>query len=354
MNIWVTLGINFLAFILFWIVVFLIPHKIKVTGIPQGFVEKQCAINDVTLNYVEGPKNGPPFLLIPGQMESWQGYKAVMPELAKKYHVFSIDLRGHGQSSRAPGHYSYNICGNDLKQFIAKVIGEPVILSGLSSGGVLAVWLAAYAPDLVREVISEDPPMFSSIYPRIIEERYMRRMFQVAIDTLGAPAGPDLEAYLAHSGAPKEGQEELLMIPPAVLKILMALYKVNQWLKPRQPYDVPFLPFEMRVGVKFFMEYDVNFSKATIDGRLSRNFDPVDALKKVKCPMLLMQAHWSRHPYWGLLGAMDAADVQKIRSLVKDVRYAFIDSGHGIHVGEPDWYLQQVEAFLKEVESTNH
>ncbi len=144
------------------------------------------------------------------------------------------------------------------------------------------------------------------------------------------------------------------MIPPAVLKILMALYKVNQWLKPASLTTSPSCRSKCAWGLNFFMEYDVDFSKATIDGRLSRNFDPVDALKKVKCPMLLMQAHWSRHPYWGLLGAMDAADVQKIRSLVKDVRYAFIDSGHGIHVGEPDWYLQQVEAFLKEVESTNH
>ena len=84
MNVWTTLGVNLIIFILFWLVVFIIPHKIKVAGIPHGFNEKQCAINDVTLNYVEGPKNGPPFLLIPGQMESWQGYKAVMPELSKK------------------------------------------------------------------------------------------------------------------------------------------------------------------------------------------------------------------------------------------------------------------------------
>ncbi len=348
MNIWTSLGINLIIFILFWLVVFFLPHKISVAGIPKGFSEKQCVVNNITLNYVEGPKNGPPFLLIPGQMESWQGYKAVMPELTKKYHIFSVDLRGHGRSTRTPGHYSYNTCGDDLKQFIAQMIGGPAIVSGLSSGGVLAVWLAAYAPEWVRAVISEDPPMFSSIYPRIIEERYMRRMFQVAIDNLGSPGGPNLEAYLANSGAPKEGQEELLMVPPAVLKILMALYAVNRRLKPSQPYDVPFLPFEMRVGVKFFMEYDVDFSKATIDERLSRDFDPVDALKKVQCPMLLMQAHWSRHAYWGLLGAMDSQDVEKIKSLVGNLRYAFIDSSHGIHIGEPKWYLQQVETFLQQ------
>jgi pimeloyl-ACP methyl ester carboxylesterase len=193
--------------------------------------------------------------------------------------------------------------------------------------------------------------MFSSIYPRITEEKFMAHMFQVAIDTLGDPAGGDLEAYLGKMGTIKDGQDELLMIPKSVLKFLMALYRINRWLKPKQPYDLPFLPFEMRVGVKFFIEYDVAFSRATLDGRLSEGFDPEDALKKVSCPMLLLQAAWSRHKTWGLLGAMDAADVQKIKSLVKDLRYVHIDSSHGIHIGEPHWYLQQVDAFINKIDA---
>jgi pimeloyl-ACP methyl ester carboxylesterase len=119
-------------------------------------------------------------------------------------------------------------------------------------------------------------------------------------------------------------------------------------LKPNHPYDAPFLSFELRVGAKFFSEYDVDFSRATIDGKLSEGFDPEDALRKVKVPMLLLQAKWSREKNWGLLGAMDDQDVQKIRSLVKDLQYAHIDSGHGIHIGEPDWYLEQIKGFLRD------
>jgi hypothetical protein len=36
--------------------------------------------------------------------------------------------------------------GNDLVKFIAFVVARPVIVSRLSSGGVLAAWLSAYAP----------------------------------------------------------------------------------------------------------------------------------------------------------------------------------------------------------------
>jgi pimeloyl-ACP methyl ester carboxylesterase len=47
------------------------------------------------------------------------------------------------------------------------VIGEPVYVTGNSSGKLLAVWLAANRPDLVKAVVLEDPPLFSSDYPEI-------------------------------------------------------------------------------------------------------------------------------------------------------------------------------------------
>jgi pimeloyl-ACP methyl ester carboxylesterase len=325
------------------------PPKVSVSGIPSRSPEKHFNTGEVILNYVEGPDNGTPLLLIPGQMESWQGYQLVMPELAKKFHVFSVDLRGHGKSSRTPGHYSYNICGNDLKIFLEKAIQEPAVVSGLSSGGVLSVWLAANAPDHVVAIISEDPPMFSSMWPRIKEEKYMAYMFQNAVDTLGSPQGRDLEVYLSRMGVPQAGKDELLYIPAPVAKGFVTLYAVTKKLKPNRPYDLPLLSYEMRAGIKFFMEYDVDFSQATIDGRLSEGFDPEEALRKVKCPMLLLQASWSRDKTWGLLGAMDEPDVKKIQSLVKDIRYAHIDYGHGIHIGEPGWYLEQVSSFVKVV-----
>ncbi len=63
--------------------------------------------------------------------------------------------------------------------------------------------------------------------------------------------------------------------------------------------------------------------------------------------MLLLQASWSRHKTWGLLGAMDDKDVQKIKSLVKDLRYVSIRSTHAIHLGEAKLYLDQVNNFVE-------
>ncbi|HLO30742.1 MAG TPA: alpha/beta hydrolase, partial [Anaerolineales bacterium] len=255
--------------------------KIKVAGTPEGFRELSFMTNGVTLNYVVGPDHGLPLLLIPGQMESWQGYKCVLPELSKRFHIFVPDLRGHGKSTWTPGQYSYNICGNDLKCFIQEVIRQPALVAGLSSGGVLAIWLAANAPEYVLAIISEDPPIFSSIWPRIQDEKLMTRNFKLAVDILGKPGKRDVEQYLSEVGIPIAGKSELLHIPRFILKTIFFLDRFNRAVRPNSPYDTPLLPYNMRAGNKFLSEYDTDFSRATIDGDLSKGFDPEETLKRV-------------------------------------------------------------------------
>src|SRR5215471_17244323 len=86
-----------------------------------------------------------------------------MELLQKHFQSFAVDLRGQGRSTRTPGRYTLDNMGNDLVRFIALAVKRPVIVSGLSSGGLLAAWLAAYGiPGSIRAALCEDPPFFSS------------------------------------------------------------------------------------------------------------------------------------------------------------------------------------------------
>lgn len=327
--------------------------KIKVAGIPEGFKEFRFTTHGVTLNYVVGPDNGLPLLLIPGQMESWQGYKCVIPELSRRFHIFVPDLRGHGKSTWTPGHYSYNICGNDLKSFIREVIQQPTLVAGLSSGAVLSIWLAANAPGDVLAIISEDPPIFSSIWPRIQSEKFMANNFKLALDVLGKPGERDIEGYFSKVGIPADGKSELLLIPPFIIKILFFIIRLNRAIRPNSPYDPPFLPFNMRASLKFLSEYDTDFSRATLEGDLSKDFNPEETLKRVKCPMLLMRAHASRHETWGLLGAIDDSDLERIVSLVPDLHYVQIPGRHEIHMVHPQQYIAELLKFVADLQEKN-
>jgi pimeloyl-ACP methyl ester carboxylesterase len=134
------------------------------TYIPHAFAEQTIDTGEAVINYaMAGSPDKPTLLLIPGQTESWWGYEQAMGMLREHFQVFAVDLRGQGRSSRTPGRYTVDNFGGDLVRFIALVIKRPVLVSGLSSGGVIAAWLSAYAmPGTLRGVHYEDPPLFSS------------------------------------------------------------------------------------------------------------------------------------------------------------------------------------------------
>src|SRR5580698_813016 len=128
------------------------PHNPDETYVAHDAEELAIDLGEVTINYATvGKESLPPLLLIPGQTESWWGYEAAMPLLAEHFQVHAVDLRGQGRSTWTPGRYTLDNIGNDLVRFMDLVIGRPAVVSGLSSGGVLAAWLSAYAmPGQVR------------------------------------------------------------------------------------------------------------------------------------------------------------------------------------------------------------
>lgn len=136
------------------------PDNPAATYVSHLFAEKTIDTGDAVINYaVAGAPDKPALLLIPGQTESWWGYEDAMGLLQDHFQAFAVDLRGQGRLSRTPGRYTLDNFGNDMVRFIALVIKRPLIVSGLSSGGMIAAWLSAYAmPGTIRGAVYEDPP----------------------------------------------------------------------------------------------------------------------------------------------------------------------------------------------------
>ena len=131
--------------------------------IKVGFVEKKAELNDGSIiNYAEGPNNGKALLLIHGQTGAWKDYGTVLPELSKNWHIFAVDCYGHGFSSHDDSKYFLEKNGNDLIWFINNIIRKETVVSGHSSGGLLAAYIAAYGKNLIVGAVLEDPPIFST------------------------------------------------------------------------------------------------------------------------------------------------------------------------------------------------
>ena len=106
-------------------------------------------------------------LLVHGLSGYRQTYVSVVDHLiqrspvAGRCEVFSIDLRGHGESTHADlERYSAHNYADDVEAFITSVIGRSPVIAGHSLGGVVAALVAQRRPHLTAGVFLEDPPLF--------------------------------------------------------------------------------------------------------------------------------------------------------------------------------------------------
>lgn len=118
---------------------------------------------ELVLSYAEGPTNGPPLLLLHGLLGRWQGVEPVMQALGDHWHVHAVDLRGHGESGRAPQSNGYLLRDyvRDISAFVRQEIPEDrhVALFGFSLGALVALGTAAALPNRVGGLLLVEPPL---------------------------------------------------------------------------------------------------------------------------------------------------------------------------------------------------
>lgn len=57
-----------------------------------------------------------------------------------------------------------------MAAFLERIAGARAVVSGNSSGGLVALWLAANRPELISRIVLEDAPVFSAEMPRCREK----------------------------------------------------------------------------------------------------------------------------------------------------------------------------------------
>lgn len=117
---------------------------------------------ELELSYAEGPANGDPLLLLHGASGRWQAYEQVLLAFVDHWHVFACDMRGHGESGRAPtaGAYLVRDYVRDIEAFVRGVLprNDHVTLVGFSLGAMVALGTAAALPERMRGLVLVEPP----------------------------------------------------------------------------------------------------------------------------------------------------------------------------------------------------
>lgn len=306
-----------------------------------GFVEKQVMVNGNAINYAEGPDNGPALLLIHGQMMDWENYARVLPELSRHYHVYAVDCYGHGRSDRAPEQYSANALGADLTVFLRDVIGEPAVVSGHSSGGLLAAWLAANAPDFVSGVVLEDPPLFTSVLPRAAKTWNYVDLATTTHDFLQSGETDFVRYNARHS--------RFLTLFGGLRETMtrdMLAYRDQHPVAPVKLYYMPPVLNEVFRGLD---RYDPRFGDAFYTDTWDADFDHAATLSGIAAPAVLIHTNWSYDADGILMAAMDDQDAERARTLLEDVRFYQVDSGHGFHFEKPQDFIRILVDFKSRI-----
>ncbi|MEO5964561.1 MAG: alpha/beta fold hydrolase [Candidatus Limnocylindrales bacterium] len=98
-----------------------------------------------------------PFLLVHGLASNARMWDGVAARLAEREHaVATVDLRGHGRSSKPDGPYDMATVADDVAAVIGALGWDRPVVAGQSWGGNVVLELAHRHPDVVRGIVCVD------------------------------------------------------------------------------------------------------------------------------------------------------------------------------------------------------
>lgn len=101
---------------------------------------------------IDGPRDAPALLLggsLGTELSMWDGQ---LP-LAASLRLVRFDHRGHGGSPAPPGPYAIADLGRDVLALMDEVGLERASYCGLSIGGMIGMWLGAYASERLERLV---------------------------------------------------------------------------------------------------------------------------------------------------------------------------------------------------------
>jgi pimeloyl-ACP methyl ester carboxylesterase len=272
--------------------------------------EQTFNANGVTINYAEGPASGPPLVLLHGGGDRWQHFLPIIPALTLRWHVFALDLRGHGKSGRVPGQYRPEHFVTDIVAFLENQLTERAVLFGHSLSGWTALMAAAERMEQIQALILGDPPLNLERFLAIegSEERVQiwNGMRELAASGLSVPELASVLANLPVSGPDPDAPMRFGDLPGM---------------------DAAYL----RGWARTLSQVDPDVAQYHAEGRLDAYVEKVDldaALRQMSCPVLLLQAD----PAQG--GLVSDADVEHALSLLADGLHVRLQgAGHDLGLG---------------------
>jgi len=115
-------------------------------------------INGLELHFLQtGPESAPPVCFLHGGAAHAHWFDRVIPPLSGRFHVISLDQRGHGESQWArPAAYATEDFAGDLLALMDRLGWARMTLVGHSMGGHNSMGFAAWHPERTAALVVVD------------------------------------------------------------------------------------------------------------------------------------------------------------------------------------------------------
>lgn len=279
-----------------------------------GLQNKTYPGQSISIHYAEGPPNGPPLVLMHGLTRDWRSFSVLFPDLAPRFHLFSLDLRGHGESGRVTNGYCISAMAEDVKEFLEAVVGSPAALFGHSLGAMVGMFAAAENPKVSALIIGD-----SLITPSNLAAMY-------------DPIFVQLHRLLLRGGS-----EQDLGYGIGKIEIHFPGISESLCLEELPGNSKPVLMEWARTAIRT----DPECLRMTLDRSSHAGWKPERILPRITCPVLLLQGNPELD---ALLSDSDLALAKRLLPHARHVKFPLL--GHALFMQQPKPVLDEVLRFL--------
>ncbi|WAP54756.1 alpha/beta fold hydrolase [Streptomyces sp. S465] len=115
--------------------------------------------------------SGTPVLLLHQTPRSWDEYRDVLPLLGGEFRAIAMDTLGFGQSARPPGLWTIELFAAGVLDLCDALGLDQVFLVGHHTGAVIALEVAASAPDRIHALVLSGMPFVDAERRRRVARR---------------------------------------------------------------------------------------------------------------------------------------------------------------------------------------
>jgi pimeloyl-ACP methyl ester carboxylesterase len=265
-----------------------------------------------------GSEGKPVLILVHGGLDHARSWDWVARALRDDFHVYAMDLRGHGNSAWAPGAmYSVGEHVLDLSALADIVEGFPVSIIGHSLGAVVSLLYTGIYPDRVKKLVA-----IEGVLP--VARRYTEK-----------PAADRLREWVERTRATETRSTHSY---PDLASAVARMKEANPFLSDDVARHLTLHGTNWNADKSLIWKFD----------NYARNFPPygmslqegAEVLSNITCPVLM---------FWGKQSFAADPDGDPQAAVIRNHRIVKVDqAGHWLHHDQLGIFLKETRGFLTE------